>query len=229
MIQTVQSGLLLVNKPSGPTSYDIIRWIKKAAKPARVGHSGTLDPLASGLLILLLGSATKRQSEVMKLRKIYRCVMKLGVKTDSGDMMGNILEEKPVPSLTPEQINSALDQFRGEIDQIPPMFAAIKKDGVPLYKLARKGITVERTPRRITIYAISLLNNNGNEIEFRAECSAGTYVRTLVEDIAAKLGTVAAVSALEREAIGPYTVSNAVPGEQLKTMNPEELWHKVVS
>jgi tRNA pseudouridine55 synthase len=207
----------------------MIRWVKRAFHPAKLGHAGTLDPLASGLLILLVGAATKRQSHIMGQTKIYRCTMKLGVKTDSADLMGHVVEEKPVPPLTREQVEAVFKQFIGDSEQIPPMYAAIKKDGVPLYKLARQGITIERAARKISIHSLELLDVRPNEIDFRATCSSGTYVRTLVEDIAAKLGTVSAVSALEREAIGSYTVAQALDGNKLKAMTSEELWQKVAS
>ncbi len=207
----------------------MIRWVKRAFHPAKLGHAGTLDPLASGLMILLVGAATKRQSEIMGQTKTYRCTMKLGVKTDSADMHGKIVETKPVRPYDSRTIEKVFKELTGEIQQIPPMYAAIKKDGVPLYKLARQGITIERPPRTITIHSLSLLNFTPDEIEFRTLCSSGTYVRTLVEDIAAKLGTIAAVSALVREAIGGYSLANAVPGNNLRTMTSGELWQKVAS
>jgi tRNA pseudouridine55 synthase len=189
-----------------------------------------LDPLASGLMILLLGrAATKKQADYMGQDKVYRCVMRCGVKTDSGDIMGSILEEKESPDFDESLVKRIFTSFLGAQEQIPPMYSALKKDGVPLYKLARKGQTVERKPRPVTIYRLELLAIRSAEIEFRLECSSGTYVRSLVEDIAAKLGTVAAVVALERETIGALSLETAVPGDRLKTMTADEIWEKVAS
>jgi tRNA pseudouridine55 synthase len=207
----------------------MIRWVRHAAEGVRVGHAGTLDPLASGLLILLFGTATKRQSEIMAHPKTYRCVMRCGVRTDTGDRLGQVIEEKPVPSLNESRVCALLNDFVGLIQQIPPMYAAIKKNGVPLYKLARKGLIVDRRLRTVTIHKISLLRNEGHDIEFRAVCSSGTYMRALAEDIAMKLGTVATVAELEREAAGPYTLSHSISGDDLKSIRSEELWQKVVS
>jgi tRNA pseudouridine55 synthase len=207
----------------------MIRRVKKAFYPAKLGHSGTLDPMASGLLILLVGSATKRQSQIIGLPKTYRGTLKLGIKTDSADMMGNVIDRKPIPAFDRACVEKVFRELTGEIRQIPPMYAAIKKDGVPLYKLARKDIQIEREPRLITIHSLELIQMGEDQIEFRVHCSSGTYVRTLVEDIAEKLGTVATLAALEREAIGPYSLSAAVAGDNLRTMTSEELWQKVAS
>lgn len=219
----VLTGALSVSKPSGPTSYDIIRWVKRIARDAKIGHCGTLDPLASGVLILLFGKATRSQASFMGREKIYRTVIRLGLKTDSGDTDGRPLDERPVPVLHEEDVRAVLAGFVGEQEQIPPMYSAIKKDGVPLYKLARKGEQIERAPRRIIIHEIALLRLSHGELEFRTRCSSGTYVRTLAEDIAARLGTVGAVSTLVREAVGGCRVEDAVPGEKVKAWSRDEL------
>lgn len=217
------SGCLLVNKPSGPTSYDIIRWIKRNVKGVKIGHCGTLDPLASGLLILLFGRATKRQDELMHQQKTYRCRARLGYKTDSGDRTGTVIEERPAPPIDPSRVAEALAGFVGDRLQLPPMYSALKLKGVPLYKLARKGETVERTPRSITIVSMELLDVRGNEFEFRVRCSSGTYVRTLAEEIAEALGTVGTMAELEREAIGSFALTGALPAERAREMSAEEL------
>lgn len=222
---TLSSGVLLVNKPAGPTSYDIIRWLKRQLPGVKIGHSGTLDPIASGLLIVLLGRATKQQSEYMGHEKIYRCRMKLGESTDTGDTTGQIRERKDIPPLTPQDVEMTLRKFVGTMPQTPPMYSAIKVGGTPLYKLARKGKSVERQPRSVTISSIHMLGfEAGRDIEFRATVSAGTYVRTLVEDIAAALGTVGVMTGLIREQIGPYSLDRAVDAETMRNWSAEDVW-----
>jgi tRNA pseudouridine55 synthase len=218
------TGYLLVNKPSGPTSFDLIRWLRRTHKKLKVGHSGTLDPLASGLMILLIGKATKVQDRFMKLDKTYLCQVRLGKRTDTADRMGKVVEEKIVPTINSTDLENALKEFVGPQNQMPPMFAAIKKDGVPLYKLARKGEVVERTARAIQIYSMELIGQDGNDLfTFRVRCSSGTYVRTLAEDVAIRLGTLGTVESLVREEIGPYKLVDAVPGETLQTLDESGL------
>lgn len=225
-----RSGYLLVDKPSGPTSYDVIRWIKRKINDVKIGHCGTLDPLASGLLIILLGrKATRIQSRFMSGKKVYRCKMKLGTKTDTGDITGRVVQksnnEVAVNRLEVEEV---LKRFLGKREQVPPMFSALKKDGVPLYKLARRGELVARNPRTIEIESIELLNfNPPAEIEFRLTCSGGTYVRVLVEEIGEELKYPATMTGLVREGVGPYHLAEAVSGEKLKFMEGEEIWRLV--
>lgn len=221
-------GILLVNKPSGPTSYDMIRWVKRAVNAkltkTKIGHCGTLDPLASGLLVLLLGKATKRQSLYMGHDKTYRCRMKMGVSTDSGDVTGQVKQNAPVPALEQASVEKVFSRFLGDQSQIPPMYSALKKDGAPLYKLARKGVEIERAPRAIRLHSIEWLSfPTSDEIEFRVRCSPGTYVRTLIEDLGKEFGTVATMSALEREAIGDLSNNEAVPGDFLREMSATDL------
>ncbi len=224
-------GLLLVNKSSGPTSYDLIRWIKRKTKHVtpqpKIGHCGTLDPLASGLMIILLGKATKTQSQWMGRDKVYRCSLRLGVSTDSADITGKILETRPAPAVTAAQLDAVRAEMIGPQMQVPPMYSALKVEGTPLYKLARKGQTVERKPRPITIHSLEFLSMNGDDIEFRVHCSSGTYVRTLVEDIASKLGTIATMASLVREKIGEFSLIDAIPDEDLKTMEQEQIFEKL--
>jgi tRNA pseudouridine55 synthase len=221
-------GLLLVNKPTGPTSYDVIRVVKRQVKGTKIGHCGTLDPIASGLLILLFGKFTKKQSIYMGQDKIYRAQIKFGLKTDSGDITGKKVADAPVPSLTPEALEKAFSVLVGERDQCPPMFSAVKVGGKPLYKLARKGEVVERKPRRIRIDRIELLNVIApDSIEVRVRCSSGTYIRTLAEEIGEKMDSVATMSALVREQIGDFSIGNAVPGEDLFRLDETMLQERV--
>ncbi len=214
----LQDGFLLINKPSGPTSYDMIRWIKRKSKGVKIGHAGTLDPLATGLLVVLLGKATKRQSDVMGRDKTYRCRLRFGVKTDSGDITGAVLETSTnLP--TEEQAFRATSRFLGQMNQIPPMYSALKKDGVPLYKLARAGKTVERKSRSITLQWIEPVAMNGSDFEFRVKCSSGTYIRTLVEDIGVAAGCGATMTGLVRESIGSLRIEDAIPGDELRELD----------
>ncbi|MFN0117732.1 MAG: tRNA pseudouridine(55) synthase TruB [Elusimicrobiota bacterium] len=223
-------GYLLVNKPSGPTSYDIIRWVKRNLKDVKIGHCGTLDPMASGLLILLFGRFTKKQSDIMGRDKVYRFTIRSGIKTDTGDMTGKIIEEKAVPELNESLITQALNSFQGEIEQLPPIYSALKVQGTPMYKLARQGKPVERTPRKIQIKKIEFLRIiSVEEFEVRVLCSSGTYVRSLAEDISVKLNTVGTLSALVRESIGPFELKEAIPGEELKTISSQHLFLKLNS
>lgn len=219
------SGLLLINKPSGPTSYDMIRRLKRVVPGVKIGHCGTLDPLAEGLLIILLGRATKHQAALMALDKTYLCHIRFGVKTDSGDITGKEVARGCVPApLTAEVLKPHLASFIGVQTQVPPMHSALKHKGQPLYKLARKGISVERKERTITVYSMELSGLlNDSDIQFRVRCSSGTYVRTLAEDLASQLGSYATMVHLVRESIGPYTVDQALLGDQLLSMGPQDL------
>lgn len=215
------NGLLLVNKPSGITSFKVVSIIRKTLKVKKVGHCGTLDPLAVGLMIVLVGkSATKQQDKFMKQDKVYYAKIKLGIKTDTGDLEGQIISQSDFSNITLEQIKSVCNSFIGETEQEPPMYSALKVNGKKLYELARKGITVERKKRKITIYNIDILSFNGNEIEIRVKCSSGTYIRVLAQDIGTKLKTDATLSFLRREQIGPFSLDNAV---SLENLTPENL------
>ena len=224
----MMEGLLLVNKPSGPTSYDLIRWIKRktggTTPHVKIGHCGTLDPLASGLMILLLGWATKKQGALMGHDKVYRCGLTLGLKTDSGDITGKTIATAPVPTLDATRLSAIAQKMTGPQLQTPPMYSAIKKEGTPLYKLARKGQTVERRPRPVTIHDFSFLGTVAlDRLEFRVRCTAGTYVRTLAEDVGAALGSVATMASLVREKIGDFSLDDAIDGERLKKMDASQI------
>ncbi len=213
------SGLLLVNKPSGITSFKVVSIIRKKLNVKKAGHCGTLDPLAQGLMIVLVGKATKQQDKFMKQDKVYYAKIKLGIKTDTGDLEGNIISESDFSKITVEQIKAVCNSFIGEIEQEPPMYSALKVNGKKLYELARKGITIERKKRKITIYNIDVLSFNGNEIEIRVKCSSGTYIRVLAQDIGSKLKTDATLSYLRREEIGRYTLNDSVLLENITSEN----------
>lgn len=221
-------GILLINKPSGPTSYDMIRWIKPKLHGAKVGHAGTLDPLASGLLIVLVGKATRRQSDIMGTDKIYRCALRFGLRTDTGDITGRTVECSSAPAPSGDGLWRLLSTVAGNQTQVPPMYSALKHKGTPLYKLARAGKTVERAPRQVSIKWVEPLGQDGNDLSFRIRCTSGTYVRTLVEDIGVASRAGATMTALERESVGQFNVDQAVSGQQLKDMSEEALAEHVV-
>ncbi len=191
-------GIIVVNKPSGCTSHDIVSKIRKSLKLKKVGHTGTLDPLATGVLPILLGNATKLSKYLINHDKEYVATIKLGVKTDTGDIEGSIIDEQKVPLFTEEQIIEALNSFVGKQKQMPPMYSAIKVNGKKLYEYARNGEKIEVATRDIEIYNISFLQYIDNKIKFKVSCSKGTYIRSLCEDIAQKLNTVGTMENLER-------------------------------
>lgn len=209
------SGCLLINKKAGLTSRDEVNRVSKALKIKKCGHIGTLDPFASGLLIVLVNKATKISTFLEGEDKTYVAKLKLGEATDSGDLAGNIIETKPVPILSKEEITNILNSFLGESEQLPPMFSALKYNGKHYYDYARKGETIERKTRKITIYEIRLLNYEDEYITFLAKVSKGTYIRTLAEDIAKKLNTVGHLVNLERTLIGEFSLKNAISDEEV--------------
>ncbi|MEA3286458.1 MAG: tRNA pseudouridine(55) synthase TruB [Candidatus Marinimicrobia bacterium] len=199
-----------INKPMDWTSFDVVRKIRYATSIKKVGHAGTLDPFATGVLIVLTGKNTKRQNEFMDMPKTYEAEIKLGHLMDTGDRTGKIIETGSVPELTTTSIVDVLEIFQGEIQQIPPMYSAKKVNGKTLYKLARKGQTVERQPSTVMIYSIELLSYQDNTMNLKVQCGRGTYIRVLAEDIARELGTVAYVEELKRTAIGDYRIEDAL-------------------
>ena len=203
------NGVLFIDKPAGITSNGVLGVLKRLYNTDKAGHTGTLDPFATGLLPVALGEATKFIGHLLDAGKTYRATMRLGVTTDTGDLDGAVLETRPV-SASEDQLREVLVKFRGEMDQVPPMHSALKRDGKPLYEYARAGITLERAPRRVTIYALDLLGFDGASGEFRVACSKGTYVRTLAEDIGAALGCGAHLTALRRERSGPFAIDRAI-------------------
>ncbi|HUI07126.1 MAG TPA: tRNA pseudouridine(55) synthase TruB [Verrucomicrobiae bacterium] len=216
-------GVLLVDKPSGPTSHDVVDRVRRHFGFNKVGHCGTLDPAATGLLILVLERATRLQDQLMSADKAYEGVMRLGISTDSQDADGHVIAEKPVPALTGEEIESAFARFRGDIRQVPPMVSAVKHQGTPLYKLARKGKTVEREPRLVHIYDLRVLGVELPQIKFRAVCTKGTYVRTLCSDIGDALGCGAHLAELRRTRSGKFDVNDAHRLDVILERTREEL------
>jgi tRNA pseudouridine55 synthase len=205
------NGILLVDKPVGMTSHDVVDRIRRAAGIRRVGHTGTLDPAATGLLVLCLGAATRLSEFLTRLDKVYEGAMQLGVVTNSYDMDGKVVEERPVPPFDPAQIQRVLDQFSGEIMQIPPMVSAVKVGGERLYKKARKGEMIEREPRPVIVSEFRLLGYESPIIDFRVRCSRGTYVRTLCFDVGEELGCGATLKQLRRTSVGAHSVADALP------------------
>tara|TARA_R110000824_G_scaffold156225_1_gene329239 strand:+ start:5639 stop:6550 length:912 start_codon:yes stop_codon:yes gene_type:complete len=203
------SGIVVLDKPQGESSNRSLQNVKKLYQAAKAGHTGSLDPLATGVLPLCFGEATKISQFLLDSDKAYRTIIKLGVKTDSGDSQGQIISEADAKHITQEDIEQALQQFRGEIEQLPSMYSALKHQGVPLYKLARAGKTVERKTRRVTIFELTLNEYQGVELELGIHCSKGTYVRTLADDLGDALGVGAHVIALRRTQAGPFTLADA--------------------
>ena len=222
-------GVLLIDKASDMTSHDVVAIARRTLALKKVGHCGTLDPLATGLLMLTLGKGTKIQDLLMSEDKEYVGTLKLGETTDSQDADGEILEKLPVPSLDAAAIEAAFAKYDGDFYQTPPMVSAIKKDGVPLYKLARQGKTVERAPRFVRIYAHQILEQRPDEIDFRVVCSKGFYVRTYAHDIGKDLGCGAHLQSLRRTKSGRFSVDNAFPAALLKETPREVLLEKVLS
>lgn len=222
-------GVLIVDKAPGMTSHDVVAIVRRALNTKKVGHCGTLDPLATGLLIVVIGRGTKIQDLLMSEDKEYVGTLKLGETTDSQDADGQVIETKPVPELSRERIDEAFAKFDGDFYQMPPMVSAIKMDGVPLYKLARQGKTVEREPRFVHIFAHEIKRVELPEIEFRVVCSKGFYVRTYAFDIGNDLGCGAHLKALRRTKSGKFNLDHAVSIEDLKTKPASEIAAKILS
>ena len=220
----MNTGFLLINKPSGPTSHDIIDELRKITGLKKIGHAGTLDPFASGLLIVGVGrEATRQLGLFLKMDKTYKATIKLGVSSDTFDRTGKIKKITGYRPTTSYDIEQVLKSFEGKIEQIPPMFSAKKIKGKKLYELARKGQTVNRKPQDVTIYKIKLLaTNNSQLVTINVHCSSGTYIRSLAQDIGQKLGTGAILETLVRTAIDRYTLKEAIELDQLNQGN----WQK---
>lgn len=217
------NGILIVDKPAGWTSQDVAAKLRGVFHEKRVGHGGTLDPMATGVLPIFIGRATRAVPFFEHADKVYEAGLRLGLVTDTQDVTGRTLEERAV-DITQEQFEAALDNFRGEIAQIPPMYSAIKVNGQKLYALARQGKAVERAPRPVTIFALDLLGGAGADWRLRVHCSKGTYVRTLCHDIGAALGCGGCLSALRRTRAGAYDVTRShTMAEILAAENPEAL------
>lgn len=215
-------GILLLDKPQGMTSNYALQRVKHLFNAEKAGHTGSLDPLATGLLPICLGEATKYSQHLLDADKVYRTRMRLGQKTTTADAEGEVIEEKSVPTLNAEQIEQVLARFRGAIQQVPSMYSALKKDGKPLYELARKGIEVAREPRTVQIYRLELLNVEPLYWELEVACSKGTYIRNLVEDIGDVLGCGAHVAELRRLASGCFQLDEHLTLESLQQIADEQ-------
>jgi tRNA pseudouridine55 synthase len=209
------NGILLIDKPQGMTSHDVVRRVRRLLRTRRVGHTGTLDPLATGVLPVAVGEATRIVQFLMEGDKTYRAVLKLGEITTTQDAEGEVLERRPVEGITVEAVIAAARSFAGVIHQLPPMYSALKKDGVPLYRLARQGIEVERESREVRIDRLQILDVDLPLVTLEVDCSKGTYVRTLCHDLGLALGTGAHLVALRRTRSGSFTEADCVKLEQL--------------
>jgi tRNA pseudouridine55 synthase len=214
-------GVLLLDKPCGISSNAALQSARRLLAARRAGHTGTLDPMASGLLVLCFGEATKFSGALLDADKEYRARVRLGARTSTGDAEGEILERREVRA-GPAEIERALERFRGAIDQVPPMHSALKHRGRPLYAYARKGETVERSARRVVIRELVLEGTSGADLELRVLCSKGTYVRVLAEDLGEALGCGGHLAALRRTAVGPLAVERAVSLDRLAALEPRE-------
>lgn len=223
-------GILLVDKPQNFTSFDVVAIIKKLTETKKVGHAGTLDPLATGVLPILIGKATKFQDLFLNKSKEYKAFFKLGIETDTQDITGNIIKETSVPDLKTREIQAVLRDFEGQIEQIPPMYSAIKQNGKRLYSLARQGIEVQREKRLVEIKNIELLNYDKDisEISILVSCSKGTYIRTLVADIGEKLGCVATLSSLLRTRSGSFQLKDCITLDEAKKFHENNSLHKYI-
>ncbi len=216
-------GILLLSKPAGLSSNQALQRVKYRLNAEKAGHTGSLDPAATGMLPLCFGEATKVSAFLLDADKAYRVVARLGKRTDSGDATGAVVEEADVPAMSEDDWRNVLEAFLGDTTQVPPMYSALKKDGKRLYELARRGEEVEREPRPVHISRIELLEFAGLRLVFRVRCSKGTYVRTLVEDVAKKAGTVAYTHSLHRESVGAFDEAASVDWARAQTLEPGDL------
>ncbi len=216
------TGLILIDKPEGITSFGAVARVRRICKEKKCGHSGTLDPMATGVMTILLGRATRFCELLPSHDKAYTASFRLGITTDTLDITGKVLEEREVTA-SEEDVKNTAKEFIGEIEQLPPMYSAVSVNGQRLYELARKGIEAERPTRMVNIFSIEFLDNvNENEYTINVECSSGTYVRTLISDIGEKLGCGAVLTALRRTKANGFDISKAVTLEELESGNPED-------
>ena len=216
------NGIVIIDKPQGWTSQDVTARLRRVFQTRRIGHGGTLDPMATGVLPVFVGRATRGVEFFEHAEKTYETVLRLGLTTDTEDITGTVLTRQEA-SVTAAQVEKALEPFRGDILQVPPMYSALKVNGQKLYDLARKGKEVERQPRPITIHELTFLEMEGSDVRLRVRCSKGTYIRTLCKDIGEALGCGGCMAALRRVSAGEYTIDEAVPlQELLETQEPEK-------
>ncbi len=220
-------GILVLDKPSGPTSHDIVDRVRRASGMRRVGHAGTLDPLATGVLVVLYGRGTRVSPYLAGSDKTYRAQVRLGIATDTDDGDGRVIAERPVPDLEPEAIESAMDRFRGTISQVPPVFAAIRRGGVRDYERARRGEVVRPSARPVTIYRLELLDWTRPDLILEVRCSAGTYVRALARDLGDALESGGHLTSLRRLASGRFGEEDALPLEEVESALESHRWADV--
>ncbi|MBQ9835561.1 MAG: tRNA pseudouridine(55) synthase TruB [Akkermansia sp.] len=230
MNTSVPSGVLLVDKDPGFTSHNAVALCRRILGTKKVGHCGTLDPMATGMLIVVIGKATKMQDMLMCEDKVYTATMKLGIETNSQDADGEVVAEKSTAGITQADIEAAFARYHGEFDQVPPMYSAIKINGVPCYKLARKGQEVERKARHVRVieYNITRVDLEAAEVDFTVHCSKGFYVRTYAHDIGQYLGCGAHLTALRRVRSGAFDISQAIDVPTLKASSREELMERLL-
>jgi tRNA pseudouridine55 synthase len=209
-------GIVLLDKPAGVSSTQALQRVRRALQAEKAGHAGTLDPMATGMLPLCFGQATKACGALLGQRKAYRATVRLGSATDTGDAEGRVLGQREVPPLSTALLEDVLDALRGDREQVPPMYSALKRDGRPLYELARRGETVERAARPITIERLELVGRSAHDLEIEVVCSKGTYVRVLAEEIAAGLGTLGHLASLRRLWVDPFTAAGLVTLERIE-------------
>jgi len=224
-----RSGVLPVEKGPGVTSFQVVAHLRRILRAPRIGHGGTLDPTATGVLPILIGEATKLTPYLVDLDKEYVATVRLGVTTETQDLSGAVLETRPVPPLDAASIEAALPPFVGVIRQVPPMFSALRRGGKRLYELARQGVEVEREPREVTIHSIGLVSVSLPDFVIRVRCGKGTYVRTLAADLGSALGCGAALAGLVRTRVGPYTLETAVSWDEVRLARTgEALWARLL-
>jgi tRNA pseudouridine55 synthase len=216
-------GVLLVDKPRDHTSHDVVARLRGKLRTKRIGHAGTLDPMATGLLVILVGKATRLSQYLMGVDKEYEGTVELGKVTDSQDLDGQVMETRPVPEFTEAHIKAVIKSFLGDQYQIPPMYSAIKVDGVPLYKMARRGEEIAREPRFIRVVSWEMLKFVSPHIDFRVQCTKGTYVRTLAHDLGQKLECGGCLSALRRTGSGTLKIAQALTLEQIEALSITEI------
>ena len=221
------SGIVIIDKPEGWTSQDVTARLRRVYQTRRIGHGGTLDPMATGVLPVFVDRGTRAVEFFEHAEKTYETVLRLGITTDTEDITGTVLTQQPV-AVTRQQVEQALEGFRGPILQVPPMYSALKVNGQKLYDLARKGREVERQPRPVTIHQLQLLDMAGSDVRLRVRCSKGTYIRTLCKDIGGALGCGGCMAQLRRVQAGAYTIDEAVPLQQLLESDSPERWLRPV-
>jgi tRNA pseudouridine55 synthase len=220
-VRKVMDGVLVIDKPKGPTSFDVVRQVRFLLKVKKAGHTGTLDPMATGVLPICLGDATKVAGFITEGDKAYEATVRLGVETDTQDAEGKVMAEAPVPALAAPMLEAVLAPFRGTFEQVPPMYSAVKVGGKRLYELARAGEEVERAGRQVTVYELTLRDFSSNTLRLSVRCSKGFFVRTLAYDIGRALGCGAHLEALRRTTSGPFTLAQSLPLADLPALAQE--------